>query len=167
MLTYRLLGAPNIYDEIVLSYAVIFSRDPESREIAKQLFHRHQMEADFIGSELPDPRARKIIITKWDMYFQNQHPMRMHFQHYRGHFAFLQEQMDNWKPQTFRDSEVFQPGYNDRFTWYASMFGSFIALIGIAGIITSVFSAVTGYIAMRVGLEALALQKQSNLTTGK
>jgi hypothetical protein len=64
--------------------------------------------------------------------------------------------MAEWKPRTIR--ELLQPGYNDRFLWYATALGIGIAGLGVIAIVTGIISAVTSYIAMKVALESLALQ---------
>src|SRR5271155_3552769 len=114
-----LLSAHNVYEEIVLSYSLLFSRDEKSRNIARKLFSACNAKVTFIGTEFPRLDRKVVIITDWTIYHFGQTPMLSHFEHYRGHFAFLQKQMQEWKPHTIKD--LLQPGYKDRFTWYASM----------------------------------------------
>jgi hypothetical protein len=52
--------------------------------------------------------------------------------------------MENWKPQ--KKTDLWQPGYKDRFIWYTTMFALGIAALGIISVITSIISAVTGII---------------------
>jgi hypothetical protein len=89
-----------------------------------------------------------VIISEWDIYFSEQTPMLQHFEYYQGHFAVLQGEMERWRPRTFR--ELLQPGYNDRFTWYATMFSIVIAAIGIIGIVTSIIQTVVAFNAFKL-----------------
>jgi hypothetical protein len=139
----------------VLSYSLIFSRDLDSRKRAVRLFAPSKVA--FVGPDDRPPPIGSVVITNWDMYFGGQSPMLAHFPHYCGHFALVQKQMLEWKPHKFKD--LFEPGYADRFTWYATMLGVVIAVVGIVGIVTSVISAVTGFVAMRAAQEGLILQK--------
>jgi|SRR5579859_2605232 len=157
MLNSRLLNAHNLYEEIVLSYSILFSRNPQSRAIARKLFASHGLNVAFVSEESPALKPRTVVITNWEIYFFGQTPMLSHFQYYRGHFAFLQQQMKEWTPQTARD--LLQPGYTGRLTWFATMFGIFIGVVGVLSLVTGIISAVVGYIAMNAALESLRLSR--------
>jgi hypothetical protein len=77
------------------------------------------------------------------MFYSGQTPLLQHFQHYAGHFAMLQWEMDRWKPRTVK--ELLQPGYGGRFTWYATVFSFLIAVIGIIAVVTSVMQTVVAF----------------------
>lgn len=153
----RILDADKVYEELILSYSLLFSRDPTSQQIAKQLFSSRNLNVAFVDESTQDVPHDAVIITKWESHFERQSPMLSHFERYRGHFAFLKKEMDEWKPQTIK--ELLQPGYKDRLTWYATMFGILIAVIGFVGMVTGVISAVTSWIAMNAALQALELQR--------
>jgi hypothetical protein len=156
LLISSILDADKVYEELVLSYSVIFSRDARSKQIAKKLFASRKLEVVFVDQNTREVPPGTVIITKWESYFEGQSPMLSHFERYRGHFAFLKKEMDEWKPQTIK--ELLQPGYKDRLTWYATMFGILIAILGFIGTVTGIISAVTGWIAMNAALKALEIQ---------
>jgi hypothetical protein len=143
-----------VYDELVLSYSLIFSRDHESRKLARRLFAPTKV--TFVGP-YDRPPVGTIVITKWNMYFGGQSPGLAHFPHYSGHFALLHKQMLEWNPHKWKD--LFEPGYRNRFMYWATLLGVLIASVGIAGVIMSIISAVTGFISMKVALRGFQLQE--------
>jgi hypothetical protein len=151
-----LLGADNLVTELNYSYSLIFSRDEESREIARKLFATRNLTPVFYNHDT-DMRGQfppgTVFIGEWDAFQLGETPMLRDFERYRGNFAFLQQQMEQWKPESIRD--LLQPGYKDRFTWYATVFGGTIAFIGIIGVITGIISTATGIVSMNAALKAL------------
>ena len=153
-----MLDAEDVYDELLLSYSLLFSRDLESQRIAQNLFSPRTV--DFLGIN-DRPRPGTVVVTKWEMYFGGQTPMVTHFSCFGGHLALLRHQMTEWKPEHNRD--LFQPGYKDRFMWYATLLGGLIAILGIIGIITSVISATTSIVAINLARRSLCLQLNQTL----
>jgi hypothetical protein len=137
----------------------LFSRDEKSKEIARRLFKAENIDVQFVESvesSTLEFKKRAVILSAWGMYHKDGPPMLSHFKTYRGHLMFIRKQMDEWKPRTMH--ELLQPAYRDRFAWYASMFGAFIAIVGTVAGISGIVSAVTGYIAMKASLQQLNLQ---------
>jgi hypothetical protein len=162
-LTVRALRAELVYDEIVLSYSLLFTRDEGSKRIAEKLFAAKGRKVWFIDGKEIKPFRSTIGITEWNRYYLGQTPTLQHFEHFRGHFALIQKQMTEWKPQSFRD--LFQPGYKDRFMWYATIFATLIAAIGIIGIVAAIIQATLAFEAYNAAMESIQLQKiQMNLT---
>lgn len=62
------------------------------------------------------------------------------FRHYRTRLAYLQEQMKAWKPRRF--TELFTPGYYDRFTWFIAIFGLVFGVIATLSLVTSIIQVV-------------------------
>jgi len=158
LLIFRQLGADTLLTELTYSYSVLFSRDMESKAIAKALFSAPEYGLTPVFCDAMDMttigRAGQVIILDWKTSFkEGRSPMLRNFQQYRGHFALLHQQMLNWKPE--KRSDLFQPGYKDRFLWYSTIFGGVIALLGLVSIITSIISAATGIVQMNAALEAL------------
>jgi len=134
----------------------MFSRDETSKQIAKGLFSEYGLTPVFCDSHemSTSQRPGKVIILNWESSFkEGRDPMMNVFQLYRGHFALLDKQMREWKPE--KRGDLFQPGYKDRFTWYTTIFALLIGMLGIISIITSIISAVTGIIQMNAALAAI------------
>jgi hypothetical protein len=142
--------------DLIYSYSVIFSRDPESRAIADNLFLtgrklKVKWDVSIRNVKIRGCKKDEIIIPTWSE-LGKVDPTLSAFQRYRGHFALLQEHMEKWKPESYRD--VLQPGYRDRFTWYATAIGAFVAVLGFITIVTSIISTATGIISMKAALAA-------------
>lgn len=157
-LILRLLGVDTLLTELTYSYSIIFSRDSQSRAIGKALFGAPEYQLNPVFCDSHDMttigRAGQVIILNWTSSFkEGRDPMLSLFQQYRGHFALIQQQMTNWKPE--KRADLLQPGYGDRFIWYTSIFGLVIGMLGIISIITSIISAVTGIVSMNAALAAL------------
>jgi hypothetical protein len=134
-----------------------------------------------------------IKVTRWDEFrppgADGLLARASDFQLFGPRLAVIQQEMRNWRPT--RASELFKPGYGDRFNWYTQMFALLIAVIGTVGLILSIAQtaiAVQTYrdsmdvarqglelawasfnlslVALNVSLEALELQRmQMNLTS--
>jgi hypothetical protein len=142
--------------ELTYSYSVIFSRDQRSKAIAKELFAEYELTPVFCDSHdmTTIGRTGRVILLNWESSFkEGRDPMLNAFQLYRGHFALIDRQMHNWKPE--KKSDLLQPGYKDRFTWYTTIFALGIGMLGIVSIITSIISAATGIVQMNASLAAL------------
>jgi len=83
--------------------------------------------------------------------------MYTHFDRYCGHFAVLQKQMAEWKPQKI--GELLQPGYKDRFSWYATWVSIIFAFLGVIAIVTSILQTYWSYKGTVASTESLSLQK--------
>jgi hypothetical protein len=156
-LTLRALNADNIAQEISDSYSMLFSRNAESQSIGRKLFKEKDIEAQFVRSfelvrnnhsttKTPVPAdENEIRILEWYDDVRGEGPMLSHFEYYRPHLALLAKQMSKWKPQRRRD--LLQPGYTDKFTYYSTMFGIGIGLLGLAGVLSTIIGTVfTGLI---------------------
>jgi hypothetical protein len=146
VLISRLLGADTLLTELTYSYSVIFSRDLKSQAIAATLCAGPGYGLTPVFCDAMDMtttgRAGKVIILKRESSFgERRNPMLSTFHQYRG---LLQQQMANWNPE--KRSDLLQSGYKDRFTWYATVFGGVIALLGVISIITSIISAAAGIV---------------------
>jgi hypothetical protein len=98
------------------------------------------------------------------MFFRGHVPMYTHFDHYCGHWAVLQKQMDGWKPQKIR--ELLQPGYRDRFSWYTTWVSIIFAFLGVFVIVISIMQTYWGYQGTQAAVQSLLLQRiQMNLTS--
>jgi hypothetical protein len=169
-----------MYDEILHTYALLFTRDEESKKIAQNLFRKHDaklfiasiegpedekvfnMVIRTVGGERRVPKGRCVVIPEWSMFFRGQVPMYAHFDNYGGHFAVLQKQMAEWKPQKI--GELLQPGYRDRFSWYTTWVSIVFAFLGVLVIATSIMQTYWGYQGTQAAIKSLALQKlQMNL----
>jgi len=113
------------------------------------------------------PTGRCVIIPDWSLFYQGQVPMYANFEFYRGHFGVLQKQMAEWKPQKI--SELLQPGYKDRFSWYATWVSIIFAFLGVIAIVTSILQTYWSYEGAAASIESLALQRsqmgQNNITS--
>jgi hypothetical protein len=69
-----------------------------------------------------------------------------HFQHYRPHLAFVQQQMAQWKPRNF--SELFTATYHDRLTWFTAVFGVAIGILGALSLVTSFVQMIVALVAL-------------------
>jgi hypothetical protein len=67
------------------------------------------------------------------------------FRHCRPRLAYLQEQMKTWKPRRF--SELFTPGYYDRFTWFIAIFGLVFGIIATLSLVTSIIQVIFAVLA--------------------
>jgi hypothetical protein len=130
---------------MLLSYSLLFSRNAESRKIATKLFTRKEMNVVFLDEvkEEKGATSRTVEIIFWDAISPSVPPMAAHFNHFRGHLLALQTAMSEWKPRTVR--ELLQPGYKDRFTWYATIIALFISLIGTAGVILGILQIIVAF----------------------
>jgi len=138
------------------SYSVLFSRSLGSEAVARKLFEQQNMRVDFVISfnfikdsvRAPTPADEdKIRIMKWyDPGVRGEGPLLGHFEYYRPHLALLMKQMSEWKPQ--RRGDLLQVGYNDRFTYYSTIFGVSIAVLGLAGVISTIIGTVVAWLAL-------------------
>lgn len=135
----------NVAEEIQLSYSLLFTRNQQAKDAAKKLF---QGKADiiFVKNEKLEAANRgasnqcldgantpnSIRIVEWD---EGRAPTLAHFIYLRVRLATLREQMLEWKPEGFKD--ILTPGYADRFTFYTTLFGLFVGLLGGMGIALS------------------------------
>jgi len=87
--------------------------------------------------------------------YQGGTPMLSDFRYYRGHLAVIQKDMKDWGPENFRD--LLQPGYKDRFVWFATVFGLIIAAVGIIGVITSIISTAVAIITLQATWKLIVL----------
>lgn len=161
---------------------MLFTRDEGSKRIAERLFNEHNADLLIAGREKPGsensmtmvtrsiagkrrmPTGRCVVIPEWSVFFEGQVPMYAHFDHYCGHFAVLQKQMVEWKPQ--KVSELLQPGYRDRFSWYTTWVTILFAFLGVLVIATSILQTYWGYQGTQAAIQSLALQKlQMNITS--
>jgi len=90
--------------------------------------------------------------------YQGGTPMLSDFRHYRGHLAVIQKDMKDWGPENFRD--LLQPGYKDRFVWFATVFGLIIAAVGIIGVITSIISTAVAIITLQATWKLIVLAEE-------
>jgi len=90
--------------------------------------------------------------------YQRGTPMLSDFRHYRGHLAVIQKDMKDWAPENFRD--LLQPGYKDRFVWFATVFGLIIAAVGIIGVITSIISTAVAIITLQATWKLIVLAEE-------
>jgi hypothetical protein len=97
----------------------------------------------------PTPAAEdKIRIMRWyDPTVRGEGPLLSHFEYYRPHLALLMKQMSTWKPQ--RRGDLLKVGYNDRFTYYSTMFGVGIGILGLAGVISTIIGTVVAWLALK------------------
>lgn len=86
-----------MYDEILLSYSLLFSRDHESREIAAKLFSPHKMNTVFVSRETTDPPPRSIMIMDWDTHYGPRISTLRDFQRYRNHLGIIQSKINDRK----------------------------------------------------------------------
>jgi len=163
------LQADHIYDEFLRTYALLFTRDPASLKIAENLYKQYgatlyiatKEEGPIVIKTVAGTRAvpdgRCVVIPSWSLFFQGQVPMYTHFDFYCGHLAVLQKQMADWKPQKI--TELLQPGYRDRFSWYTTWVSIFFAFWGVLVIATSILQTYWGYQGTQAAIQSLALQK--------
>ena len=155
------MDVDTILTEITYSYSVLFSRDDNSKAIARALFADPEYRLTPLFCHFHDMttvgRPGNVIILDWESSFKaGRDPTLGMFEQYKGHFALLQQQMENWKPE--KRGDLLRPGYKDRFLWYTTIFGLVIASLGIISIITSIISAATGIVQMNASLAALKQQ---------
>jgi hypothetical protein len=160
----------------------LFTRDDNSKQIADLLFKRKNAKLLFATKKISTaggtsrvvmmslegkqlvPAGRCVIIPDWSLFFEGQVPMYTHFDHYCGHFAVIQRQMAEWKPRKM--SELLQPGYTDRFSWYATWVSIIFACLGAIAIVTSVLQTYWSYQGTNAAIQSLLLQKlQMNQTS--
>lgn len=171
----RQLAADTIYDEILLTYALLFTRDDKSKQIADRLFGEHGFEllitelkggengknivtTNVRGKEII-PTDGKVVIPSWSLFYRGQVPMYTHFNHFRGHFAVLKKQMGEWKPTSV--GELFQAGYQDRFSWYVTWITISFGVLGVIAVITSIMQAYWSYKGTALAQESLSMQTAS------
>jgi hypothetical protein len=145
----RALAADRIAEEICDTYSLLFSRNEPSRAIARQLFSTvgYGLDVEFVGyvgnyNKSPkEPDRRKVRVINWkDRVFRSEVPTLAHFRYYRPRLLSLQKQMSEWRPKRMQD--LLTPGYNDRFTFYSTMFALGVGLLGLVGVISSIISTV-------------------------
>jgi len=90
--------------------------------------------------------------------YQGGTPMLSDFRYYRGHLAVIQKDMKDWGPENFKD--LLQPGYKDRFVWFATVFGLIIAAVGIIGVITSIISTAVAIITLQATWKLIVLAEE-------
>jgi hypothetical protein len=163
-----MLGASTVYDELVLTYSFLFTRDASSKKIATELFAGHDMTVVFVsGTSHVDLPRWSVMITEWNLHFPKQQaPLLQHFERYRGHLASLLNEMaerkgqsPNFPPAPFQMR--FRP-YKDRFTLYVILFA---VLIGVVSI-TSIMQTIVSFRAYGAGIGLLseARRTQTNQT---
>jgi hypothetical protein len=120
----------------------------------------YSLEVEFIDVlakyDIPpkEPDRRKIWIINWKhRAFRNEGPTLTHFRYYRPRLLLLRKQMSEWKPRKKRDLLI--PGYNDRFIFYSTMFGLGVALLGVAGVISSIISTVLTWLTYNITKDSL------------
>ena len=110
-----MLGVFKVYDEILLSYSLLFTCDHESKKMVSELFAAHQMNVVFICQEPIDPLQRSVLIMDWGVHYSAQHMVIHHFICYGRNLAVIQARInerkaitkayDDWtkaNPQTFK-----------------------------------------------------------------
>jgi hypothetical protein len=149
LLIVRPLQADTFREEIRDTYSLIFSRTPKSKDIASQLFGEkgflvqytnmpgriHQPDSK-VGyrSIAPAPAGKHMInILQWESTHET--PSTDHFEYFRPHLCSVVREMMDWKPITF--SDLFIPGYRDRFTWYTAYFGVFVGIFALLSVFLS------------------------------
>jgi len=141
----KMLGASTVYDELVLTYSFLFTRDASSKKIATELFAGHDMTVVFVSgnSHRVDPPRWSVMITEWDFHFPKQQaPLLQHFERYRGHLASLLNEMAERKgqPPNFPPAPFQMRGYKDRFTLYVILFAVLIGVVSITSIMQTILS---------------------------
>jgi hypothetical protein len=109
-----------------------------------------------VGGKGKVPVEDCVVIPEWSLFFRGQVPVYANFDNYGGHFAVLQKQMAEWKPQKIR--ELLQPGYRDRFSWYTTCVSIVFAFLGVLLISTSIMQTYWGYQGTQATIKSLALQ---------
>jgi len=139
----RQLNADKLAVEIWKSYALLFTRNPKSMEIARGIFEKMKVMVKFIDAssfwklytdvDRCQEKGKLVYLSTW----HGSRPMYEDFNYYRPHLALLQKEMSEWKPQRLRD--LLTPGYKDRFWWYTT-WGAIT--LGTISIITSIVQTI-------------------------
>jgi hypothetical protein len=151
-LTIRSLDINTIVDEIADSFSLIFTRNDESKEIGRKLFADKGIPMVY-EDDLTYGRWRFVIHP-----YSRTYPMLSDFEHYRGHLAVIQKDMKDWGPESFRD--LLQPGYKDRFVWFATIFGLIIASVGVVGVIMSIIAVAIAIATLQATWKLVVLAEQ-------
>lgn len=122
-----------IRKELILSFSLLFGRSVKSLEIARNQLGRNLANG----------------VQEWNFNRDGRADLR-HFEYYRPHLAFIQQQMLLWKPRKF--SELLIPGYGDRLIWFTAVFGLIFGVIGALSLITSIVQMVIAIIALKAQL---------------
>jgi hypothetical protein len=101
---------------------------------------------DSTHSPIPADEGTIRIINWYDPVARGEAPLLSHFEYYRPHLALLMKQMNEWKPQ--RRGDLLQPGYHDRFTYYSTMFGVWVGVLGLVGVISTIIGTVVAWLAL-------------------
>src|SRR5271170_7644609 len=136
-----------------LSMALLFLRTDESQRIAQRLLSKiYYGTSRRLGFWRENPEAEGIVLgmrrSRWDQdryKWGRDNSMKgtfhlKQFRHYRPRLAYLQEQMKAWRPRRF--SELFTPGYYDRFTWFIAIFGLVFGIIATLSLVTSIIQVI-------------------------
>jgi Flp pilus assembly protein TadB len=139
-----------VAEEMRLTMYLLFLRTDESQGIAEKLFSK-----EFYGTSrrfgfwrgnpaakktIENMRVRRPMYTGHrDLTMKGIFHLRQ-FRDYRPRLAYLQEQMKTWRPRRF--SELFTPGYYDRFTWFIAIFGLVFGIIATLSLVTSIIQVI-------------------------
>jgi len=157
MLIFRVLEVDAVMDEMHLTMFLLFGQIPESSRIARKLLQQEfsrPMRRGWFSFFLNNHPAKWDIERKWDeiLYgygsgarsdadFTMKGTFHLkQFRYYRRRLAYLQEQMKAWRPRKF--SELFTPGYYDRFTWFIAIFGLVFGVIATLSLVTSIIQVI-------------------------
>jgi hypothetical protein len=66
------------------------------------------------------------------------------FDYFRPHFELLIKQMNTWKPE--RKGDLLQPGYTDRLTYFSTIFGIGIGILGLIGVISTIIGTIIAWL---------------------
>jgi len=156
ILNSRVLEVDAVAEEMRLSMFLLFLRTDESQRIAQKLFSKifHANSTRFAfwrdnpaARTLPDMRE-DMRQNPWDQAdYKPGRDFKMkgafhlrQFRYYRPRLAYLQEQMKAWRPRRF--SELFKPGYYDRFTWFIAIFGLVFGIIATLSLVISIIQVI-------------------------
>lgn len=106
---------------------LLFSRDPESRNLAEQLFTIKK------DSDPPFELTEPGFILYSTSYLKD-------YQLFRPHLAHVQTRMKEWRPKSL--SELATKGYVDRMGWFTGVFGLAFGLIGVLSLVASIIQIV-------------------------
>jgi hypothetical protein len=137
-----LLDINGLGSELKASMSLLFSRDHQSKQLARQLFIAKSKPLD--DTREGTMRARKTkkkdlpLELQWDFIYPTSY--LEHYHVFRPHLANVQTRMKEWQAKTL--SELFTPAYFDRMGWITGVFGLAFGLFGALSLVASIVQIV-------------------------